>query len=115
MSGSGWYVRGMTAFAGHSGGLPWRTSLRGLGRPQPQVLEDTADNSRILDWRNKKVTLTQFTLSIHDFAENWFYSDSINDRPLLERVTHLVAVDPDAKLAALAKERGWPVIALERR
>jgi HAD superfamily hydrolase (TIGR01490 family) len=45
-------------------------------------------------------------------CESWFYSDSLNDLPLLARVTHPVAVDPDATLAAHAKERGWPVISL---
>ncbi|WP_148861690.1 histidinol-phosphatase [Marinobacter fonticola] len=46
-------------------------------------------------------------------ADNaWFYSDSHNDVPLLEQVAHPVAVDPDEKLAALARERGWPVISL---
>lgn len=42
----------------------------------------------------------------------WFYSDSHNDLPLLERVTHPVAVDPDPTLARHAAERGWPVISL---
>lgn len=42
----------------------------------------------------------------------WFYSDSHNDLALLERVSHPVAVDPDDKLAAQAKARGWPVISL---
>ncbi|MFZ0468494.1 MAG: HAD family hydrolase [Thiogranum sp.] len=45
-------------------------------------------------------------------AGSWFYSDSHNDLPLLERVEHPVAVDPDDKLEALAQERGWPVISL---
>ena len=44
--------------------------------------------------------------------ESWFYSDSLNDLPLLERVTHPVAVDPDPTLRAHATERGWPVISL---
>jgi len=44
--------------------------------------------------------------------ESWFYSDSLNDLPLLERVTHPVAVDPDATLRAHASARGWPVISL---
>ena len=44
--------------------------------------------------------------------ESWFYSDSLNDLPLLERVTHPVAVDPDATLRAHATERGWPIISL---
>lgn len=42
----------------------------------------------------------------------YFYSDSINDLPLLEQVTHPVAVDPDAKLEATAKEKGWKIISL---
>ena len=47
-----------------------------------------------------------------DFAQSTFYSDSRNDLPLLERVTHPVAVDPDPALAAEAGRRGWPVISL---
>ena len=39
-----------------------------------------------------------------------FYSDSINDRPLLERADQAFVVDPDQSLAELANERGWPVI-----
>ena len=45
--------------------------------------------------------------------ESWFYSDSLNDLPLLELVTHPVAVDPDSTLRAKAQERGWPVISLK--
>ncbi|MBC8023561.1 MAG: HAD family hydrolase [Burkholderiales bacterium] len=48
---------------------------------------------------------------LEDF-ESWFYSDSLNDLPLLERVTHPVAVDPDATLRAYASEREWPIISL---
>ena len=46
--------------------------------------------------------------------ESWFYSDSLNDLPLLERVTHPVAVDPDATLRAHAAERGWKVMSLRQ-
>ncbi|MFO1362191.1 MAG: HAD family hydrolase [Burkholderiales bacterium] len=46
------------------------------------------------------------------FAASWFYSDSHNDLPLLERVTRAVAVDPDERLRAVAAARGWPVISL---
>jgi HAD superfamily hydrolase (TIGR01490 family) len=42
----------------------------------------------------------------------WFYSDSHNDLPLLEKVDHPVAVDPDPNLEAIARERGWPVMSL---
>jgi HAD superfamily hydrolase (TIGR01490 family) len=47
-----------------------------------------------------------------EFAESTLYSDSHNDLPLLERVRRPVAVDPDARLAAAAKQRGWAVISL---
>lgn len=45
-----------------------------------------------------------------DFSQSWFYSDSHNDLPLLGAVTHPVAVDADATLAAHARERGWPTV-----
>jgi len=47
-----------------------------------------------------------------DFDQSWFYSDSTNDLPLLEAVTHPVAVDPDPALRAIALARGWSVISL---
>ena len=39
-----------------------------------------------------------------------FYSDSMNDLPLLAAVQHPVATNPEAKLAAEAAQRGWPVL-----
>jgi phosphoserine phosphatase len=45
-------------------------------------------------------------------CESTLYSDSINDLPLLSAVRHPVAVNPDPRLAAVATERGWPVIRL---
>jgi HAD superfamily hydrolase (TIGR01490 family) len=50
--------------------------------------------------------------TLADFPESWFYSDSINDLPLLERVTHPVAVDPDPGLEKAARGHGWRVITL---
>jgi len=47
-----------------------------------------------------------------DLAGSHFYSDSINDLPLLEQVAHPVAVDPDPRLAAIARTRGWPILSL---
>jgi HAD superfamily hydrolase (TIGR01490 family) len=43
---------------------------------------------------------------------SYFYSDSINDLPLLLQVTHPVAVDPDAPLREEAASRGWDIISL---
>jgi len=45
-------------------------------------------------------------------VESTFYSDSTNDLPLLERVNHPVATNPDAGLRAIAKARGWRILDL---
>ena len=50
---------------------------------------------------------------LEDYGESWFYSDSVNDVPLMSLVTHPVAVHPDARLRAHAVERGWPIITLD--
>lgn len=47
-----------------------------------------------------------------DFERVTFYSDSTNDLPLLEWATHPVAANPGPALAAIARERGWPVLNL---
>ena len=48
----------------------------------------------------------------HDMQGSWFYSDSRNDIPLLEAVTHPVAVDPDDTLAQHAEMCGWEIMSL---
>jgi len=47
-----------------------------------------------------------------DAVEATFYSDSMNDLPLLEAVDHPVATNPDLSLRALAAERGWRILDL---
>ena len=62
--------------------------------------------TRLAEWLGERgQTLASFDAS-------WFYSDSHNDLPLLERVTHPVAVDPDEVLRSEALARGWQVISL---
>ncbi|MDG2140329.1 MAG: HAD-IB family hydrolase [Gammaproteobacteria bacterium] len=41
-----------------------------------------------------------------------FYSDSINDLPLLEAANEAVAVDPDHKLLQLSRKRNWKILSL---
>lgn len=50
----------------------------------------------------------------NDFAASYFYSDSRNDLPLLEWVSHPVAVNPDHTLRARADAQGWPVMQISR-
>ena len=47
-----------------------------------------------------------------DFERQTFYSDSINDLPLLEVASHPVATNPAPSLAKIATERGWPILNL---
>jgi HAD superfamily hydrolase (TIGR01490 family) len=45
-----------------------------------------------------------------DLDASYFYTDSISDLPLLQRVAHPVAVNPDVRLRRLATQRGWQVL-----
>ena len=47
---------------------------------------------------------------LDDFGRSTFYSDSTNDLPLLERVSHPVATNPGPALERIARERAWPVL-----
>jgi putative phosphoserine phosphatase/1-acylglycerol-3-phosphate O-acyltransferase len=44
-----------------------------------------------------------------DLEESYFYTDSIADLPLLENVGNPRPLNPDRRLAQIAKERKWPV------
>ena len=50
--------------------------------------------------------------TLKSFAHSRFYSDSLNDLPLLERVTEPIAVDPDETLRAHAGRHGWTILIL---
>lgn len=84
--------------------------------PHPELIDDcyTGRIVGIPSFQDGKVTrlndwLEQQQLSL---AGSYFYSDSHNDLPLLERVDHPVAVDPDDTLKARAEQQGWPIISL---
>jgi HAD superfamily hydrolase (TIGR01490 family) len=56
--------------------------------------------------------LAERGLDWSSFAETSFYSDSLNDLPLLSKVRRPVAVDPDETLKEHALARGWEIISL---
>lgn len=56
--------------------------------------------------------LAEMGKSLADFDRSYFYSDSLNDLPLLNIVTDPIAVDPDEILRAHALARDWPIISL---
>ena len=63
--------------------------------------------SRVTQWLAEGM---RQPLALADFAETWFYSDSVSDLPLLQAVTHPVAVRPDERLRVHALARGWQLI-----
>lgn len=61
--------------------------------------------ARVADWlRSRGLDWTA--------VETTFYSDSMNDLPLLERVDHPVATNPDPRLREVAQQRGWRILDL---
>jgi HAD superfamily hydrolase (TIGR01490 family) len=59
--------------------------------------------TRVMQW------LATRNLGFDSFDKSFFYSDSINDLPLLSRVTNPVAMNPDKKLHAHAVSSGWKI------
>ncbi|MBO3671518.1 HAD family hydrolase [Acinetobacter soli] len=58
--------------------------------------------------QGKLVRLEQW-LAGRNVEQSWAYSDSINDRFLLEYATHAIAVNPDDRLEKLAKAQNWQI------
>jgi HAD superfamily hydrolase (TIGR01490 family) len=95
-----------------------RFGVENLIATEPEVIEGryTGGVSGEPCFREGKVNRLELWLKQHqmDLRGSWFYSDSHNDLPLLERVDNPVAVDPDETLAELARQRGWPIISLNQ-
>jgi len=83
--------------------------------PEEHNGEFTGRVRGIPSYREGKVT--RLTDWLHDHQAtlegSWFYSDSHNDLPLLNLVSHPVAVNPDSTLADYARSRGWPILDLQ--
>lgn len=76
------------------------------GKPRGMPAFKAGKIERVEAW------LESLGLYMGSFEHSWFYSDSHNDLPLMQRVTDPVAVDPDDTLRAHARAQGWPVISL---
>jgi HAD superfamily hydrolase (TIGR01490 family) len=85
--------------------------------PEEKEGEFTGKVSGLPSFKEGKVTrleawLKGKNLSLASFEKSYFYSDSHNDLPLMQKVTHPVAVDSDDVLSKYAKSMGWPQISL---
>ena len=90
-----------------------------LGIPNIIYTEWLAENGRLtgkvrlpiayghgkVHWVNQWAATNQV-----DLHHSYFYTDHISDRPLLEKVGHPVAVNPDRKLIRLAHARQWSIL-----
>ena len=85
--------------------------------PEEKDGEFTGNVAGVPSFREGKVLRMEQWLAEHgcgwgSFGQSWFYSDSLNDLPLLSKVKHPVAVDPDPTLRIHAETQGWTVISL---
>ena len=85
---------------------------------EPEMVDGrfSGGTTGVLNMREGKVTrlcawLAEQGLRLAQF-DSTAYSDSINDLPLLEAADHAVAVHADAKLSAIAAQRGWRTLSL---
>ena len=95
-----------------------------LGVPQllaVQLVRDasgwyTGEIDGVPTMREGKVTRMEQWLAARELSwadvDSTFYSDSMNDVPLLEKVNRPVATNPDPRLRALAQQRGWRILDL---
>lgn len=80
---------------------------RFTGKPRGTPSFREGKVTRLNEW------LTERKQTLASYPTSWFYSDSANDIPLLEQVTHPIAVDPDKKLTKVAQARGWKIVSLK--
>ena len=85
--------------------------------PEHQGGEFTGRVAGVPSFKEGKITRLNLWLAERDwtldsFDDTTFYSDSLNDLPLLKIVRHPVAANPDDTLRAHAERQGWPIINL---
>jgi len=86
--------------------------------PEVEGARFTGNTTGILNMREGKVERLHAWMKTRGLrlkdCKSTAYSDSINDLPLLEAVQHPVAVNADAKLAAIAAQRDWRALDLRQ-
>ena len=85
--------------------------------PEHKDGEFTGNVADVPCFREGKITrlenwLAQQGWTLDSFADTTFYSDSLNDLPLLAKVKNPIAVNPDDTLRQHAKQHGWQVMSL---
>ncbi len=86
--------------------IPENVDGRYTGRIQGIASFQEGKITRVNEW------LAAMDLKLADFESSFFYSDSVNDLPLLEVVTDPIATNPSPALRAIAEQRHWPILDL---
>lgn len=86
--------------------IPEKQNGRYTGRIQGVPSYQEGKITRVNDW------LAEMELSLSSFESSYFYSDSVNDLPLLEVVTHPIITNPSPALRTIAQQRHWPILDL---
>ncbi|GAB2790705.1 HAD family hydrolase [Halomonas shantousis] len=99
-----------------TGPIAERLGVEHLIAVEPEMIDGryTSKVQGTPSYREGKVTRLEQWLTSQDITldDAWFYSDSHNDIPLLERIDNPVAVDPDEILRDTALARGWRILSL---
>ncbi|WP_372613211.1 HAD family hydrolase [Halomonas sp.] len=99
-----------------TGPIAERLGVEALIATEPERIDGlyTGKATSIPCYREGKVQRLDAWMAEQELTleDAWFYSDSHNDLPLLEKVDYPVAVDPDDTLREVAETRGWKIISL---
>jgi HAD superfamily hydrolase (TIGR01490 family) len=97
-------VRPMAAYLGIDGQYVCTHLESKEGRLTGEVIPPVCYGQGKVVWAERFATEEEV-----DLSASYFYTDSISDLPLLERVGQPVAVNPDPRLRRVALNRGWPI------
>jgi HAD superfamily hydrolase (TIGR01490 family) len=86
--------------------IPAQQGGQFTGKPRGTPSFREGKVSRVEEW------LETMGLWWGSFERSWFYSDSLNDLPLLSQVSDPIAVDPDITLRTHAERAGWTILNL---
>ncbi|OAZ99135.1 HAD family hydrolase [Halomonas sp. G11] len=99
-----------------TGPIAKRLGVEHLIAVEPECVDGhyTGRVQGVPSYREGKVTRLEQWLEEQQMTMEgaWFYSDSHNDLPLLEKVENPVAVDPDDTLRQVAEQRQWRIMSL---
>ncbi len=105
-------VTGATRYA--AGPLAWRLGIKHVVSSELEVDAAgrfTGNVVKPLCLGDGKLRRAEGLANMLGFAleEATFYTDSMSDLPLLERVAEPIVINPDPRLLRMAKRRGWPI------